>query len=277
MPVDPGNLILLGRRHGRPVLGLPGCARSPKLNGFDWVLQRLAAGIEVGRRDIMRMGVGGLLAEIPTRPQPRAGAAAATPPRIAAVILAAGQSRRMGGPNKLLVEVEGKPMLRRAVEAALAARLAPVIVVTGHRHEAAEAVIAGMPVETVHNPDYAQGLSTSLRAGLGVLPADIDAALVCLADMPRVSGRLIRKLVAAYSPVEGRAIVVPTHRGKRGNPVLWDRRFFVEMRGLAGDVGAKHMIGANEDAVAEVEVEDDAVLLDVDTPEALAAVTGAQR
>ena len=71
MPVDPGNLLLLARLGGRPVLGLPGCARSPKLNGFDWVLQRLAAGLEVAGRDIMRMGVGGLLMEIPTRPQPR--------------------------------------------------------------------------------------------------------------------------------------------------------------------------------------------------------------
>jgi molybdenum cofactor cytidylyltransferase len=277
MPVDPGNLILLARQGGRPVLGLPGCARSPKLNGFDWVLQRLAAGIEVTPRDIMRMGVGGLLTEIPTRPQPRAAAPTPEAPRIAALVLAAGQSRRMGGPNKLLAEVDGKPMLRRAVEAALAARLAPVIVVTGHRREAAEAVIAGMPVETVHNRDYAQGLSTSLRAGLAALPEGVDAVLICLADMPRVSGRLIRRLVAAYNPVEGRAIVVPTCRGKRGNPVLWDRRFFAAMRELAGDVGAKHLIGENEDAVAEVEVEDDAVLVDIDTPEALAAVTGASR
>lgn len=275
MPVDPGNLILLARRAGRPVLGLPGCARSPKLNGFDWVLQRLAAGIEVTPEDIMRMGVGGLLTEIPSRPQPRALAEAPAAPRIAALVLAAGQSRRMGGPNKLLLELDGKPMLRRAVEAALAARLAPVIVVTGHMREAAEAAIAGMPVRAVHNPDYAGGLSTSLRAGLAALPAEVDAALVCLADMPRITGRLIRRIVAAYNPVEGRAIVVPTHRGKRGNPVLWDRRFFAEMRGLAGDVGARHLIGENEDAVAEVEVEDDAVLLDIDTPEALAEARAA--
>jgi len=138
MPVDPGNLILLGRLHDKPVLGLPGCARSPKENGFDWVLQRLAAGLEVAPADIMRMGAGGLLAEIPSRPLPRAAAApekppaaAPGPPRIAALILAAGQSRRMGEVNKLLIEIEGKPMVRRVAETVLASRAAPVFAVLG--------------------------------------------------------------------------------------------------------------------------------------------------
>jgi molybdenum cofactor cytidylyltransferase len=275
MPVDPGNLILLGRLKGTPVLGLPGCARSPKLNGFDWVLQRMTAGIEVTPRDIMRMGVGGLLMEIPTRPQPREK----TPvkpsgPSIAAVVLAGGQSRRMGGPNKLLVEVDGKPMVRRAVEAALAARLSPVIVVTGHMREQVEEALAGMPVQFTHNPHFAEGLSTSVRTGFRALSADANAAVVLLGDMPRITGRTVNRLVAAYNPVEGRAVVVPTHHGKRGNPVLWDRAFFADMRELAGDVGAKGLIGRHDDVVAEVELEDDAVLLDIDTPQALAAVTG---
>ncbi|HET6467414.1 MAG TPA: molybdopterin-binding/glycosyltransferase family 2 protein [Geminicoccaceae bacterium] len=276
MPVDPGNLILLARLGGVPVLGLPGCARSPKLNGFDWVLQRLAAGLEVTRRDVMRMGVGGLLMEIPTRPQPREGKtsapAPAKRPRIAAIVLAAGQSRRMGPRNKLLIEIDGKPMVRRAVEAALAARVQDVIVVTGHQRAEVAALLGGMPVRFVHNPDYEHGLSTSLKAGLDALPPDTDAALVCLGDMPRVTGRLIAKLVAAYNPVEGRAIVVPTHHGKRGNPVLWDRSLFREMREVAGDVGARHLIGLHDDLVLEVEAGDDATLVDVDTPEALAAL-----
>ena len=115
MPVDPGNLLLLGHVGELAVLGLPGCARSPKVNGFDWVLERLVAGLPVGPAEIMRMGAGGLLAEIPSRPLPRAEAKPPAPqqketppgPRIGALLLAAGQSRRMGGPNKLLEEIDG--------------------------------------------------------------------------------------------------------------------------------------------------------------------------
>ncbi|MGO4728136.1 MULTISPECIES: NTP transferase domain-containing protein [unclassified Inquilinus] len=278
MPVDPGNLLLLGRIGAMPVLGLPGCARSPKLNGFDWVLQRLAAGLNVTRLDVMAMGVGGLLAEIPTRPLPRdrATEANAMPhaPHVGVVVLAAGQSRRMGELNKLLAPVEGKPMLAHAVDAALGAQgIGPVVVVTGHEREQVEAALPGRAVTFTENPRYAEGLSTSLAAGLAALPQGIDAALVCLGDMPRIAPRLIERLMAAYAPTEGRSIVVPTHQGKRGNPVLWDRRFFPAMAAVAGDVGARHLIGEHSDEVVEIEAGDPTVLFDVDTPETLSTLS----
>jgi molybdenum cofactor cytidylyltransferase len=271
MPVDPGNLLLLARLDGRPVLGLPGCCRSPKLNGLDWVLQRLTAGLEVTGRDIMGMGVGGLLGEIPSRPQPRDGEPAPAPAKAAALVLAAGQSRRMGGPNKLLLDVAGKPMVRQVAEAALASRADPVVVVVGHQQHQVRQALRGLKVRFAHNPDYAGGLSTSLRAGLGALPSDCAGAVVCLGDMPRVSAALIDRLIAAFDPVEGRSIVVPTWRGKRGNPVLWARAFFAEMQGVAGDVGARHLIGEHAGAVVEVEADGEGTLIDIDTPEALAA------
>jgi molybdenum cofactor cytidylyltransferase len=279
MPVDPGNLLLLARIGATPVLGLPGCARSPRLNGFDWVLQRLVAGLAVTPRDIMAMGVGGLLKEIPLRPRPREEAEddderAQRAPHVAALVLAAGQSRRMGSANKMLVEVDGRAMVRHAVETAVAARTHPVVVVTGHAPDAVAGALEGLDVTLVHNPDYAEGLSTSLRTGIAALPGDIDAVAVILGDMPRVGPAVIDRLVDAYNPAEGRAIVVPTHRGKRGNPVLWDRRFFEAMRGIGGDTGARHLIGEHEELVAEVELPDDAVLLDIDTPEALARLKG---
>lgn len=273
MPVDPGNLMLLGHVGVTPVLGLPGCARSPKVNGFDWVVQRLLAGLEVGAAEVMRMGAGGLLAEIPTRPLPREDArpvAVPRAPRVGGLVLAAGQSRRMGALNKLLVEIDGKPMVRRVVETALAAGLAPVVVVIGHQAERVRAVLAGLPVTTVENPDYRDGLSTSLKAGVAALPSEIDGALICLGDMPLLTPGDIARLLAAFNPTEARAIVVPTRRGKRGNPVLWGRRFFAEMREGAGDTGAKHLIGAYPELVAEVEMPGDAVLVDIDTPQALA-------
>ncbi|WP_431856454.1 NTP transferase domain-containing protein [Azospirillum sp.] len=271
MPVDPGNLLLLAALDSTPVLGLPGCARSPKLNGFDWVLQRMAAGVPVSREDVMRMGVGGLLAEIPTRGLPRAGVPEAPrAPRIAALVLAAGRSSRMGGPNKLLADVHGTPLLARTVDAVLASSARPVVVVTGHQADAVRAALGDRPVTVAHNPDFAEGLSTSLRVGLAALPADVDGALVCLGDMPAVAPGVLDRLIAAYNPTEGRAICVPVAHGRRGNPVLWDRRFFADMARVSGDTGAKHLIGENADQVCEIQVDGNGVLEDVDTPDGLA-------
>jgi molybdenum cofactor cytidylyltransferase len=273
MPVDPGNLLLLAQVGERTVLGLPGCARSPKLNGFDWVLERLAAGIPVTREDIMAMGVGGLLMEIPTRPQPRE-AKVAQPGRVAALVLAAGQSRRMGQANKLLAPVDGRPMVAHAVDAMLASRADPVIVVTGHQADEVRAALSDRAVVWAHNPDYASGLSSSLAVGLAALPEDAEGVVIGLGDMPRMTAAQIDRLIAAFNPLEGRAICVPTVRGKRGNPVLFAARFVPEMRAIGGDVGARHLIGEHAEEVVEIEFDDDGALLDIDTPEALAALVG---
>jgi molybdenum cofactor cytidylyltransferase len=281
MPVDPGNLLLLGQVGERVVLGLPGCARSPKINGFDWVLERLVAGLPVGPAEIMRMGSGGLLSEIPSRPLPRGEAKPVSEqkpevkppgPRIGALLLAAGQSRRMGGPNKLLAELDGTPMVAHVGRRLLASQARPIIAVLGNQAEAVDAALGKLPVERVRNAEFAGGLSTSLKRGIAALPPDLDGALVCLGDMPLISGRHLDRLIAAFNPLEGRAIIVPTRRGKRGNPVLWSKQFFPEMAELAGDVGAKHLIGEHAELVAEVEMDDDAVLVDIDTPEALDAL-----
>jgi molybdenum cofactor cytidylyltransferase len=280
MPVDPGNMLLLCHIGATPVLGLPGCARSPKVNGFDWVLERLVAGLPVGKTEIMKMGAGGLLAEIPSRPLPRAEASPAptakpaekkipSGPRIAALLLAAGQSRRMGS-NKLLEEIDGRPMIARTAQRLLSSRARPIVAVLGNQADAVDAALGKLPVERVRNPAYTEGLSTSLKRGLAALPPEIDGVIVCLGDMPLVAGRDLDRLIAAFNPLEGRAIVVPTRRGKRGNPVLWAKRFFPEMAELAGDVGAKHLIGEHAELVCEVEMETDSVLVDIDTPDALA-------
>jgi len=269
MPVDPGNLLLVANARGRPVLGAPGCARSPKENGFDWVLMRLLAGLAVPRAAITGLGVGGLLMEIVTRPQPRAEPAAAAQRRIAAVVLAAGRSTRMGGPNKLLAEIAHRPLVRIAVEEALASRASPVIVVTGHQRTEIEKVLAGLPVQLVHNPSFADGLGTSLHAGIAAVPADADGAIVCLGDMPQVDRALIDRLIGAFDPDRGALIVTPTFEGKRGNPVLWSRRFFPDLMAIEGDVGARHLIGRYGEAAVEVPVEGKGAFIDIDTPEAL--------
>jgi molybdenum cofactor cytidylyltransferase len=281
MPVDPGNLMLMAHRGEVAFLGLPGCARSPSFNGFDWILQRLFAGLALGAIEVMRMGAGGLLKEIAARPMPRvaavseAEAAAPRAPRIAAVILAAGQSRRMGRVNKLLADIDGAPMIARIADAVLASSAGPVVVVTGFEPKRVRAALAGRELTIVHNQDYADGLSTSLKCALKALDHEVDGAVdgavVCLGDMPGVSAAHIDKLIAAFDPVEGRGICVPTFNGKRGNPVLWDRRYFSGIAEVAGDVGARHLIGEHADAVCEVAMGDDGVLTDLDTPAALAA------
>ena len=285
MPVDPGNLILMARHGEAPVLGLPGCARSPKLNGFDWVLQRLMADVPVRPQDIMQMGGGGLLKEIAARPLPRAAAVEGEPepvpmtppraPRIAALVLAAGRSTRMGRANKLLADVAGAPMVRHVAQAAAASQAGPVVVVTGHDADAVSESLADQPVTLVHNPDHAAGLSTSLHRGMAALPEEADGVVVCLGDMPSVSAATIDRLIAAFDPLEGRAICLPTWQGKRGNPVLLARRFFAEMQTISGDVGAKPLLGEYPELVAEVPMPDDAVLTDIDTPDALARLRSA--
>ncbi|MSO64867.1 MAG: 4-diphosphocytidyl-2C-methyl-D-erythritol kinase [Alphaproteobacteria bacterium] len=273
MPVDPGNLLLIGHREATAVVGLPGCARSPKLNGFDWVLWRLLADLPVSRADIMRMGAGGLLKDLPTdRGASRDGEddddGIPRMPRIAAIVLAAGRSSRMGA-NKLLADIDGRPMVSHVVDAVAKSLAVSTVVVTGHEADRVRAALGHWAVSVVHNPDFAAGLSGSLRAGLTAVGDDIDGVVIALGDMPAIKPEHLDRLIAAFNPTEGRVICVPTSGGKRGNPVLWSRAYFDEMGRLAGDVGARQMIADHADQVCEVPLDDPAIFLDLDTPQAL--------
>ena len=187
---------------------------------------------------------------------------------IAAIVLAAGRSTRMGAANKLLANVGGKPMVRHAVEAALGSQARPVLVVTGHQADDVRAALAGL-VAFVANPDFARGLSTSLKAGIRALPKGVDGALVLLGDMPRIEAAHLDAMVVAFAS-DGTAIVVPVHQGQRGNPVLWPADLFAEMLALAGDVGARSLMAKHADRVREIDLGTDAIFMDVDTPDALA-------
>ncbi len=276
MPVEPGNMLLLARLGEVPVIILPGCARSRRTNGLDWVLQRMLAGLPMGRAEIMAMGVGGLIRspaeadedEQATQPEPQRVPAGR---KVAALVLAAGSSRRMGGANKLLQPVGGIAMLRRAVNAALASRCTSVLVVTGADAGAAQACLAGLEVQFAHNPDHASGMASSLRCGLAALPADADAAVVLLADMPRIDGGHVDRLLAAFDPRQPK-IVAPVKDGRRGNPILWPREFFAEMMAVEGDVGAREVLQRHASQVEAVAFDDDAIFADVDTPAALDAL-----
>ena len=188
-------------------------------------------------------------------------------PRIAAVVLAAGRSTRMGPQNKLLADIGGKPMVRHTVEAALASRAAPVVVVTGHMAAEVAAALNGLDVMLAANPDYATGLASSLKVGVRVLQGNQDGILVLLGDMPYIERGHIDRLIEAFSPD---AIVVPTHDDRIGNPILWPARYFPELLHLEGDAGAKRLVGTHAAHLRKIDLATDAIFVDVDTPEALA-------
>jgi molybdenum cofactor cytidylyltransferase len=269
MPVDPGNLLLLGRLGAGTVIGVPGCARSLKPSGFDWVLERVCAGLAIAAGELSDMGVGGLLDEIAVRPSPRSEPTVRPEgDRIAAIVLAAGRASRMGS-NKLVAELDGEPIVRRTVRAVLGSRARPVIIVTGHEADAVRGALAGLDVSFVHNPDFADGMSTSLRAGVAAAGA-VDGALICLGDMPRLEAEHFDAVIDAYRAGGPEDIVVPTCDRKRGNPVLWPRGYFAEIAALSGDVGGRALLDRHAENVRLVGIDDPAILVDVDTPAALA-------
>lgn len=276
MPVDPGNLLVLGRVGDMPVIGAPGCARSPRENGFDWILNRILAGEWPTIEDITGLGVGGLLMEIPTRPLPRA-LTGAEPKEISvvAVLLAAGRASRMGitGQHKLLAEFDGVPLVRRSAQAALSAGVQRVLAITGHRQAEIRHALAGLDVIAIENAGYATGMASSLIAGVNAAGNDADGVLVMLADMPWVSAEDLAALISAFKAGRGLTIVRAVSAGKRGNPVILPRSTFESIRHLQGDIGARHIIETCGLPVVDVDI-GPAAHLDLDTPEAIIAAGG---
>lgn len=273
MPVDPGNLLILAECNSIPVLGAPGCARSPKQNGFDWVLNRLMANIPVDDTAIGLMGVGGLLSEIPMRPSPREQRASKPKSDIAIAVLAAGRSSRMGNLNKLLATFDGVPLIRRSVEAALNGGGHPVITVLGHMADDIDRVLYNLPIKTVKNESYREGMSTSIKMALDQLAPNVGGLMIHLADMPDISEVHIRTLIEHFIKAEEPSIVRATYSGQAGNPVILPRTMFPLLHDLTGDSGARFLIKDSNLPVIDVEL-GKAAACDVDTPAALAAAGG---
>jgi molybdenum cofactor cytidylyltransferase len=184
---------------------------------------------------------------------------------IAAIILAAGAASRMGRPKQLL-DWGGRPLVRVVAEQALAARLDRVLVVVGAAGDAVATALAGLPVELIKNPAYAEGQSTSLRAGVAALGPQVGAALVLLGDQPFVTPAIVERIVHEWR-ASGTAIVAPIYRGQRGNPVLFARTIFRELLAIEGDQGARAILAADPARVRAVAFDDDRPLVDIDTPE----------
>lgn len=187
--------------------------------------------------------------------------------RTAAVVLAAGGSSRFGSP-KQLVRWGDKTFLERAVDVALASQARPVIVVLGAEVEQSQAMLAGRPVEIIINDAWAEGQSTSMKAGLAALPANVSGALFMLVDLPGVTPGIVDALIQRYRQTVA-PIVWPEFEGKRGNPVLFDRTLFPELKQISGDTGGRPLLLAHRDQAERVVMTDEAILQDVDRPEDL--------
>ncbi len=184
--------------------------------------------------------------------------------RVAAVILAAGASARMGRP-KLLLAHQGVPLLRRAVDAASTGGCDEIVVVLGADREQYESTLRGTPARAVHNPEFAHGMGTSIRAGIEALSSEAGAAVIMLADQPFITGAVIRRLIETYR-ISGMRIVACAYAGVRGVPVLFDRALFLELLVLDGDQGARQVMATYPAHVAAVEIPP-ADARDVDTPD----------
>jgi len=195
---------------------------------------------------------------------------ATSPPgkiRVAAVILAAGSSRRMGGRHKLLLDIAGEPMIRRTVRNVLASTAGETVVVTGHRAEEVGGTLADLAVRIVNNPHHEQGQPTSVVAGVRALSKPCDAVMVVLGDQPQVTQADLDELIAAYGRLEGASILVPHYGGRRGNPVIFAARHIPGVLSGTVNVGCRHLIETHADEVACVEMGSEAYALDCDTPE----------
>lgn len=192
---------------------------------------------------------------------------------IAAVVLAAGLSRRMGAQNKLLMPwPAGGTVLTATLSQVLASGAAPVILVTGHEREEVERASFNLPLTRIHAGDFAVGLSASLRVGIAGVPAACAGALICLGDMPFVPATVLRAMMAAFAPDAGRSIIRPIFGGQAGNPILWGRAHFAALSAQTGDKGGRDILATSPD-VHLLEVDSAGILDDLDTPAQFAGMS----
>ena len=267
MPVDPGNLLLLGKINQTHVIGLPGCARSPSLNGFDWILEKVISGTNITNLNISNMGVGGLLKTLNKRAKVEKKIKNYN---ITNIILAAGKSKRMHEINKLLIKINNKTMIEKIVDSSLKSVANNTIVVLGYENEILQRLLINKNITTVVNTEYLKGQSSSLQMGISALTEDCDAAVVILGDMPDINSTLINQLIENYSPGDNKSIIIPTYKNKKGNPVLMGREFFPDILSIKGDKGAKDIIKVNKKYINEIPQKQSAIINDIDTKEDLA-------
>lgn len=192
---------------------------------------------------------------------------------VAAVLLAAGESRRMGETNKLELLVDGKPLLRRTAETLLASNLSEIVVVLGHEADKTRAMLEGLPLSFIENKDFREGQMTSVYQGLLSLAKNCDGVMICLSDQPLLQTEDINILIAAFAQRSHGSILVPTYKGQRGNPIIFDYEHRQAILNGERNLGCKKLIEKNPQQVCSFEMSNDHVVIDLDTPEQYAAFT----
>jgi molybdenum cofactor cytidylyltransferase len=186
--------------------------------------------------------------------------------KISVIVLAAGESRRMGDLNKLHLPIAGVPLLRHSVKTLLAAELGEIIVVLGYEYAGTQDLLEGLPIGTVYNEDFATGQMTSVHSGLGSLSQPCEGVMVALGDQPALTVSDINLLVDAFFTRDGGEVVIPEYEGKRGNPIIISRRCQQEITSGKYNLGCRRFIENNPELVRIVEMPEPSVVIDLDTP-----------
>jgi len=189
----------------------------------------------------------------------------ANSPLISVIVLAAGESKRMGEPKQLL-PLGDSTIIEKTVDNYLGCKAAEVILVVGHRSDALISAVSHKPVKTVLNPDFALGMSTSIIAGINQADAALQGIMIALADQPFIDSRTIDHLIQAFNS-QKKGIVIPGYKGKRGHPVIFSSKYRGALMDLKGDIGGREIINSHPDDVAVIEVECYGVVADIDTKE----------
>ena len=197
--------------------------------------------------------------------------------KVSAIVLAAGESKRMAGRNKLLLPLGGKTIIECTVDAILEAMVDDIIVVLGHEAAAIQKVLHKRSLRFTFNPNYRGGMASSIQAGVAALAPPAQTVMIALADQPLITTAEINFLIAEFARATEKSIGVPTFNGQRGNPVLFDLRYRDEMLALQGEVGGKSILARHPEAILEVALPAENILVDADTPEAYARLSAATK
>lgn len=197
-------------------------------------------------------------------------------PKIAAIVLAAGSSQRMGAKNKLHLPIEGVPLLRRSLKIVLASNIDEVVVVLGHDHKSTRALVDDLPLQLVYNQVHSSGQMTSVHRGLISLENSYDGVLIALGDQPALSVADINYLIDAYQNRSSGEVVVPTFKGERGNPIIISENCRADILAGTRNLGCRKFIENNPELVCRVEMSNPGVVTDLDTPQEYEDYYGSQ-